>query len=329
MFPPAAPHGHRHFAFRNVACGITLLLSLPLPAEYLYTTGFEAFTIGPDQWIGTEGWIGNGAGVGAHGIDSNLLPTLGKSAYLGFNQPTSTFTFVAKPFTYDPVAQGAAEIYVESLLGIEDSTNGKYDNFYLSFYNSIGGYLASILFSNHPGTYGIWRLDGLTQVDTTIDFITGELHLITASINHAANTWSAAMDGIPLFTNAPFTATGRSRDVGPVSYEWQLSDPDPANFGNNWLLVADLAVIAVPPGEGPFLMDTIGFSETGQATFSFTGEPGWNYQVEFSDNAILWRNTLPDSFFTAIPEPTQLPFTDPTPSPPPGRYYRVVRSVTP
>ena len=327
MFPPAASRSHLQIGFRVVLCWLAALPALR--AEYLYSTNFESFTVGPDQWIDTQGWIGNSPGDGVHGIDQDLLPTLGKTAYLGFDEPSETFVSVATPLNYNPGAQGAVEVYVESLLGIEDSTNGKHDNFYLSFYNCSGAYLASLLFSNHPSTYGIWRLDGLEQFDTTIDFITGELPLISMNIDHAANTWSAAMDGIPLFTDATFSATARTLDVGPVAYEWQLTGTQPTEFGDNWLLVADLIVIAVPPGEGPFVTDTVGLDESGQPILTFTGEPGWNYQVEYSDDGTVWLKNLPGSFTTGIAETTQIEFTDLTPEAPIGRYYRVVRSVTP
>ena len=52
-----------------VAC----LAAMPLPAELLYSTDFEAFTPGADNWVGTEGWLGNSTGVGAHGIDFSAL----------------------------------------------------------------------------------------------------------------------------------------------------------------------------------------------------------------------------------------------------------------
>ena len=126
MFPPASSRDLARPLLRGALCGV--LLSLPIAAQNLYVTDFESFTPGPDQWVGTEGWLGNGTGVGAHGIDEDLLPTLGKTAYLGFNQPASTFTFTAQPFNYDPGAQGKASIYVDTLLGIEDSTNSRYDN---------------------------------------------------------------------------------------------------------------------------------------------------------------------------------------------------------
>ena len=137
------------------------------------------------------------------------------------------------------------------------------------------------------------------------------------------------MDGIPLFKDAPFTTTGRNRDLGPIAYEWQLSGSTTAEFGNNWLLVADLNVIAVPPAEEEFTMDTVGLGGSGEPTLSFTGDPGWDYQVEYSDDGAIWRTNLPGSFFTGLGSTTQLVFTDPTPEIPPGRWDRVTRSVTP
>lgn len=311
------------------AYGLALLVILPARAEFLYTTNFETFTPGPDQWVGTDGWIGNSTGVAAHGIDVDFLPALGKTAFLGANQPSTTFVTVAQPFDHDPLAQGSVGIQIESLLGIEDSTNNRRDNFYLSFYNTGGTFLAALLFSNQVDTYGIWRLDGTNQVDTTIDFISGELHLVTIHINHALNRWSADLDGIPLFANAPFTATRQPRTLGPIAYEWLLSGSSPAEFGDNWMLVADLSVLAIPPGESPFVIDATGLDPSGQASLTFTGEPGWDYHVEYSDTGTTWIGSLPGAIIRGIESPTQVQFIDPSIAPPAGRYYRIRRTVTP
>ena len=81
------------------ACGSGVAL-----AGILYQTNFEEFTAGSDQWAGALGWVGNNTGLGVHGIDQDVISGggLGRTAFIGFNQPQSTLVSVSKPINYDP-----------------------------------------------------------------------------------------------------------------------------------------------------------------------------------------------------------------------------------
>jgi len=302
----------------------------------LYFTDFENFTPGAGNWVGTDGWQGFGAGpsgpeeLAPQGIDEKIVSVVGQTAYLGFEPPIGTFVSVFRNMHHDPVASGTDRIQFEALVGIEDSTNGKRDSFFCSFYNMGGDFLAGIRFSNELATFGIWRMNGVSDIDTTLTFIPGETHLLFADIDLQDNRWSAELDGIPLFRDVVFNATSKVRTLGPVAAEWQLASADPANYGDNWMLVADWSVWAIPFGEAEFEVDTLGLSEHGQPMLTFTGEVGWDYQVEYSDDMASWLDDLPGSFFTGLKEPAQLSFTDTTTGRSlEGRYYRVVRRVTP
>jgi hypothetical protein len=314
-------------SFRQLC--LVVALARAAAAGDLYWTDFEDFSVGPNQWAGTGGWLGNSATTGSHGISQGLVPGLGKTAYLGLNRPSAPFVSVYRPLAHDPVAEGTAALEFETLMGIEDSTNGRHDDFYFSFYNIAGQFLGAILLSNNPLTYGIWRLDGNGVFDTGIDFTHGELHLLNARIDPHANTWSAEFDGLPLFTGATFNATGRPRTFGPVAAEWQLDAALPENHGDNWLLVADWRVTAVPPGTETFNVEEFSISESGQPVLGWTGEPGWTYRVTWSDDLVEWLDDLPGSSFIVTGKAAPLQFTDPTPRGSGARYYRIERSVTP
>jgi hypothetical protein len=88
-------------------------------------------------------------------------------------------------------------------------------------------------------------------------------------------------------------------------------------------------VWAVPPGEVDFIIDQVNFSESGQPQIEFTGEPGWTYQVEYTEDLSIWNNDLSGSDFSGIEEPTQVQFIDPTQRISTNRWYRVKRSITP
>ena len=317
----------------TLSTAFLLFLGIPLSAAELYFTDFEAFPAGDNLWAGTDGWVSNDTTSGAQGIDQDLIigGGLGKTASLGFNRPADTSTTVAKAISHDPAATGVTVVVIDTLLGIEDSTNGRRDDFYLSIYSSTGPLLASIRFDNQSpaasgSQFGIWREDGVYQFDTGLDFIHGELFNLYARIDLAANTWSADIDGLPLFTDAPFTATSASVNVGYVAFEWQLAAAQTLDHGDNFLLVADFAVRSVPNGTEPFTA-TLTHNAGGDDTLIWPSDPGFLYQVEYSGDLATWLDNLPDSGFTAGTTPGTLSFT--TAATAPRRFYRVRRTEAP
>ena len=307
------------------------LAHLAAETGLLYATDFDNFPTGPNQWTGTQGWFGDPTAehLGIHGIDDGQVNGIGKSAYLGFNTPNTRWNFVARTFNHDPTTKGSATIEIDTLIGIQDSTNGKFDSFYVSLYNQQGQFLAAIQFTNEKQLYQIWRDDGAVLTDTTINFIPGELQLLVLKIDFINNLWSAEHDGIPLFTNAILNNSGKDRTLGSLSYEWQVTDPDPTNHGNNWMLIADCQVWAVPPALLEVTLTPATLSETGKPRFEFTGEVGWTYQIEYTDTFDQWNQDLPESRFVITEADTKIQFEDTSSRPPQARFYRVSRSVTP
>lgn len=312
---------------------LPLLLSVScLPAATLYSTAFEEFTAGLNRWAGTGGWVSNDTVSGAQAIDQDLIPGggLGKTASLGFRRPTNMLTTVAKAINHNAAATGLPRIQISTLLGIEDSTNGRGDDFYLTIYNAAGNRLASIRFDNQPplapgSQFGIWREDGVSQFDTQVDFFHGELYELFITVDVSANTWSANIGGIPLFVNAPFTATAHARDFGILAFEWRISGLSTLAWGDNFLLVADLSVRSVPDGETPFT-SSLSRNAEGEHVVSWQADAGNDYQLQYSPDLVKWFDDLPASSFPGFISTEQKTFTDKT-SPSPGmRFYRVRRT---
>ncbi|MCX6878248.1 MAG: hypothetical protein NTW21_31215 [Verrucomicrobia bacterium] len=322
------PHSLRLIS--NILASLSLAM-LPTGAGVLYRTDFETFTSGNDRWAGTDGWMGNSTGVAVHGIDQDVIVGggLGKTAFIGFSQPSATLVFVAKPIHYSPQAGDLPLVRVESLVGIQDSfAKTARDSFFVSIYDSGGGYLAGIRFDNRPATYGIWRADGANpDHDTGVIFYRGELHLLSFVIDLPANRWSAELDGIPLFENAPFTATTRPVGFGFLAYEWQLGATTAAGYGDNWMLIADAVVRSVPAGIEPFRLASL-VRSAAATTLTWPGQQGFDYQVEYSDNLADWRSDMPGAAFPAIATDQTLTFQDVTPGLA-RRFYRVLRTATP
>lgn len=142
---------------------VWLLAAAACPAALLYRTDFENFTAGDNNWAGTDGWSSSNILSGVQGIDQDVIPGggLGKTAFIGFRQPSARLTVMAKPVNYTPGATGFPLVRVETLIGIQDSVaKTARDSFFVSVWNSAGGYLAGIRFDKRPATYGIWRADG-------------------------------------------------------------------------------------------------------------------------------------------------------------------------
>lgn len=298
-------------------------------ATQLYATDFEGFTAGDDHWVGTEGWIGSSVGLGVHGIDSNALPALGKTAFIGYARPASTFVTVLRPFRFDAVATNRPLIDFESLMGIQDSTNGYRDSFFFSFYNTNGSFLASIRFSNEDLSFGIWRLDGHAQFDTGRDFVRNELHLLHARMDFAANRWSADLDGIDLFTNAVFTGTTNPLTLGFTAAEWQLASTNLNNHGDNWMLLADWSVAASPKGEEPFLCRALSADAEGRPLVTWKGDVGFDYAVESAGADGQWRTNAPLATVTDNRSTGTLSFADTPAAGATARLYRVTRRESP
>lgn len=312
-------------------CAASTLGLLPAAAGVLYRTDFENFTAGNDKWVGTEAWIGNSTGLGAHGIDQDVIEGggLGKTAFIGYSQPASTLVFVAKPVLYTVQPGSLPLVRVETLVGIQDSfAKTARDSFFVSVYNSSGNFLAGIRFDNRPATYGIWRADGVNpDADTGVIFYRGELHVVSFTVDLPNNRWSADLDGVPLFDKAPFTATTRPVNFGLLAYEWQLGASSAAGYGDNWMLVADTVIRSVPAGIEPFRLSS--FSRTGNTTtLSWPGQQGFDYQVEYSDSLGKWFTDLPNSAFPGVAADQAITFQDLTAGLT-RRFYRVVRMETP
>src|SRR4029079_16901271 len=90
---------------------------------------------------------------GASGILSNFFPGLGQQAYLGFTAPernTNEFFSVYRPVNVAPIPTNQSLLRFSVLMQIVDSTstNGPWDDFRWSVYNTNGVRLFTLDFDN-------------------------------------------------------------------------------------------------------------------------------------------------------------------------------------
>ena len=320
---------------RPFSIPLTLLVALVVgtaQAELLYFTDFDEFPEGDNKWHDFEGWQASDRSSGAQAIVADLLDgALGNTATLGFNRPNRALTTVAKSINYDPVGSGNPLIAFNLLFGIEDSTdftNYRRDDFFVTFYNNLGAPLASIRISNTDTDYGFWYRNGSPQaedyeeIDTGLDFVQGELHELTGTIDFESNRWSAEIDGLPLFTDAVFNGTSQSLYLGFVAIEWQVAQGSARDYGDNFLLLSDLRIETVEDPPPPVVISSVIRDTNGDIQVSWQAVPGFNYTVEYSDNLVTWQDDLPGSSFSSAPTMQSLLFTDST-GLQTGRYYRI------
>jgi hypothetical protein len=149
------------------------------------------------------------------------------------------------------------------------------------------------------------------------------LQIFEAEIDLPGNKWSAWIDGIPIFSGVPFTATAKTRTLGAAAAEWMVTAANVADAGNNWLLVADWLLVASP--REPFTLSGFGKGAEGW-TLAWPAHAGFDYQVACSDDLVIWQENLPGSTFSSVASDGTLSFTDTTSPVPPRRFYRVERS---
>ncbi|HCQ80598.1 MAG TPA: hypothetical protein DIV46_11530 [Verrucomicrobiales bacterium] len=267
------------------------LFFLPsIHGEVLYDTDFDSFPAGPNNWSEIESWISNDTTSGAQSIDGNVLPALLNTATLGFAQPTTPFTFVALNLGYDHITSGKPIVEIDTLIGIEDSTNNRRDDFYLTIYNRNGNRLASVRFDNESpnngnSQFGIWR--------ENVQFSN-----ITSPIN-----------------------------FGLLAFEWELNASSTSNHGNNFLLVADINIQSF--SRQPDLEVTFQIKSLGKINLNWQTAVGWTDQVEYSSDLVTWFDDLPESTFESMDSLNFITFSeikDPAIS---SRFYRVKRIRVP
>ncbi len=325
----------------DLGCRLSLWLPAALAiacfeatAAPVYETEFEEFPVGANEWSGNGGWStfpAAGVGTGVEGIDQDIIPGggLGRTAYLGLKQPVQTVSVLYRPIAYDPAATGVPTVRFHVLFGIADSTNGHRDSFYFYFYNAAGTPMAGIGFLNN-NFQAVSRYDGVSQALVTpyVYFTPGQLMVLRGQINLATNRWSAELDDVPLFEDAGFHAGANPVGLGLVGFLWQLGAGGVSNYGDNWMLVADLGLYPDPVGQNPFRPDWFARGAPGTASLGWTGQPGFDYRVHWSDDLIHWWGDLPASSFPGITVTQPLTFTD-SQATGARRFYRIERTETP
>lgn len=312
----------------NCVAALSLLgMAAPLLAveTILYETDFSDFATGDDRLVGTDGWLGTNEGQAVHGTIAGTFEDGNIAGTLGFDIPlfegTDNVVSIWRPINVDPVANDTL-IRFSSDMAIIDSDNDLYDSFYFSVFNQDADLLAAVVFDNTIDSEGIWRYDGTEGgfTDTGAPFTIDQVYDFSFTIDYANNLWSATLDDLSLFEDAPFTESTATKDLGDVSAEWEVTDPD--NAGTNWLYFDNWKVSEIDRETTETITPTIVRGPNKKARLNWTAAAGETFQVEYSDDLQTWKQDLADSAITVEGE-NGARYVDESATTVNVRYYRV------
>jgi hypothetical protein len=298
-------------------------------AGTLYETGFETFTTGSDTIAGRDGWTvapSTVAGFKTNGIDDGLVPSLGKTAYLGYYPPPSAVTSVSvyRRVTPDPVAAGLPVVDFYCVLGLTNSKNKpNKDDFDLRIFNNQTPTLQVLGGLNFDLNDGyVYRYDGVSYSNTGFAVPVDQITEVNMRLNFRTSRWTADIGGVRIVNGQPITAkTTVQMSFGAVAAVWiPRSSFAP---GDNWMLLDDWNIVA---SAEPGVQITTAQKNASGFMLNWPGEAGYLYQVQYLNaSGSQWLSTLPDSLFGQGTGDAAYSFLDPS-APPGKRLYRILRT---
>lgn len=296
----------------------------------LYETDFSEFEAGDDTLVGNDGWRSSQSDLGLHGTVDDVFEDGNRSGTIGYNIPESGTEVVIlwRPVNIDPLANDSL-IRFSADMAVIDSDVGGFDSFYFSIFNQENDLLGSVVFDNSEDAFGIWRYDSDTFHDLSLGFDHATRYRLSLTIDYTENVWSAGLDDISLFREAPFTVSPETRNLGDVAVEWEISEPD--NPGSNWLyfdnwsLVEERRETARPGGREPGLVPRIGRTRNGGIRLSWAAASGSVFVVESTEDLVNWTSVDPPEGVVAGAEERAV-FVDRSARGEAQRFYRVRKS---
>lgn len=307
-------------------CGVLLLIGLTAHAQRtLYSTGFEyEEDYLPDLTLtGQNGWVG----YGADGIVTNFFVGLGQQGYIGYapaSGETNDFYSVFYPINFTPAGTNQlVKFSVVMQIVDSSSTNGPWDDFRWSVYNTNGNRLFSLDFDNASLLVSYVLDDGKGFIPANSKFDTQGAYDLTIEMNFARNLWSATLNDVVIVNAKPITTINSPLNLGDIDAVWAVRDP--VHPGDNFMLFDNYRVtVEASPSIQPRL-EALGVAPAGPFQLRFYGEPGLVYRIESSSDFVRWDPMLT---FTAPPGGT-LEFQDSTATRSAPKFYRARQGQAP
>jgi hypothetical protein len=272
------------------------LAALPARAAepvVLYSTGFErseGYSTEAQELPlrGQKGWLGEGSG--GNGIVTNFFEGAGQQAFIGFTPPAlkDEVLSVWRPFNA-PRPDPLKPVWKFSVwMQIVDSTNGQYDDFRWSAYNTEGRRLFTLDFENSSTEINYALDDTNGFLATGFTFNTEVIYQLEIWMNFARNNWQAVMNGQVIVNAQPITTTGARLDLSDIGAVWAVRRKGQA--GDNYLLFDDYTLTIEPVDHIPATLELLGFNERGAFELFLHGERARRFSLDVTSDFVTWTS---------------------------------------
>lgn len=290
------------------------------PATVIYATGFEVeegYSYA-DEYLplrGQMGWIGEGSG--GSGLLADFFEGWGQQAYVGYAPPApkDDLLNIWRPVIYRPPGPFQPVVKFSVLMQIVDSTNGQYDDFRWSVYNTAGARLFTLDFDNSTAAVSYALDDGAGYVSTGFGFSNDGIYLLEVFMNFWHNNWLAILNGQVVVDAQPITTVNALLDLSDVDAVWAIRRKGWP--GDNYLLFDDYQLTAEATTSIPPVLELIGLRGDGQFELLLHGERGLKYAIDVSTDLLTW-----DSLATNAPPYGAWQYVDSTAPDYPLSFYR-------
>jgi len=299
------------------------LVAATAAPQVLFYTGFEAAE-GYDaskNLRGQRGWLGEGSG--GNGLVRDFFEGLGQQAFVGYAPPApkDEVLSVWRPFNV-PAPTPDRPVWKFSVwMQIVDSTNGEYDDFRWSAYNTEGHRLFSLDFDNAALEINYLLDDGQGFRSTGFTFSTEVIYRLEIWLNFARNNWQAVMNGQVVVDAQPITTTGARLDLSDIGAVWALRTK--GRPGDNYLLFDEYQLTIEPTDHIPATLELVGLNTRGEFELYLHAERNRTFALDVSTDLKDWTplatNRLAEGYWF---------FTDTTAPGYPVSFYRA-REVLP
>ncbi|MCI0534988.1 MAG: hypothetical protein L0Z50_07155 [Verrucomicrobiales bacterium] len=275
--------------FGAVVCGPVRGYAQTGASLSLYQTNFE-FSEGFDpgfSLVGQGGWVGSD--TGGNGLVAGFFEDHNQHAFLGFTLPLvkdTAFLNVWKPISFIPSAtQSTVQFSVR--MQIVPSTDGHFDDFRWSFYNTAAERLFTIDFDTTALQIS-YSLDKPTDFTSTgLGFDTLGFYDLEVWMDFTRNLWSATVNDVVIVNSKPITATGAVLTLGDINAVWAVRQP--GTPGNNYMVFDDYSISVTNDSSIPPRVEQLGIGTNRAFILRVFGEEGLNYAVEATADGLQWE----------------------------------------
>jgi hypothetical protein len=290
----------------------------------LFSTGFEPSEgYNPDlTLVDQNGWVGFNSG--GNGLVTNFFEGLGQQAFIGFAPPkeTNEFLSVYRPINLAPIKTNESLIKFSVLMQIADSssTNGPWDDFRWSVYNTNGARLFSVDFDNAALMISYALDDSAGFVPTNTKFDNLGYYQLGIAMNFARNLWTATLNDQVLVNAKPITTSGAALNLGDIDAVWSFHNPRAP--GDNFMLFDNFTITAEATTSIPARLESLGVRGGKAYQLRLYGEPSLSYRIETSTDLQTWQPLLT----LTAPAGGILEFEDSLAATVPHRFFRAYQA---